>query len=157
MHPRHRHAPPRARVAACPRRHAPACPQPGANRCVTVFVYLNDVPEGGGGRTRWRWVSSVPNFYAAPAPSGMSCTRLADAAEQVAIRPEAGLAVVHFPATTAESGGVTDRNASHESEAVVGADTEKWVVQSFIWSHAVPPDALAGTVEPAAPLSETRF
>ena len=67
---------------------------------------------------------------------------------------EAGMAVVHFPATTAESGGVTDRNASHESEE---ARDTKWVVQSFVWSHPVPVDALAGTVEPARPLSETRF
>ena len=64
------------------------------------------------------------------------------------------MAVVHFPATTAESGGVTDRNASHESEEAV---CTKWVVQSFVWSHPVPADALAGTVEPATPLSETRF
>ena len=129
-----------------------ACPHPGANRFVTVFVYLNDVKEGG--RTRWRWTKSVPGFYAAPAPSGMSCTTLAGEEHEVAIRPEAGMAVVHFPATTAESGGVTDRNASHESEE---ARDTKWVVQSFVWSHPVPADALAGTVEPARPLSETRF
>lgn len=71
---------------------------------------------------------------------------------QVCIRPQAGLAVIHFPSTVAEAGGITDRNASHESEIAV--DT-KWVCQQFIWSHPVPTDILAGTMEPERPLSET--
>ena len=129
-------------------------PHPGANRCCTVFVYLNDVAPGGGGRTRFRWVDSVPGFYDAPAPSGMRCTRLAPAARQLAIRPEKGLAVVHFPATSAATGGVTDRNASHESEAVARRHTTKWVAQQFIWSHPVAPDVLEGTTEPDEPLDE---
>ena len=62
------------------------------------------------------------------------------------------MAVLHFPSTTAAAGGYTDRNASHESEESI--DT-KWVCQQFIWSHPVRPDILAGTVEPAEPLSET--
>ena len=78
-------------------------------------MYLNDVGEGGGGCTRFRWVDSVPSFYEQPRPSGMSVTRLAPEEAQVSIRPERGMAVVHFPSTTSETGGYTDRNASHES------------------------------------------
>ena len=117
--------------AACGTR---GCPHPGANRLMTIFAYLNDVPEGKGGRTRFRWVDSLPGFYDSPHPSGHRCTLLADEGQQVAIRPEAGLAVLHFPSTTAETGGVTDRNASHESEVAVD---RKWVCQQFIWSHPV--------------------
>ena len=120
----------------------------------TVFVYLNDVAPGGGGRTRFRWVDSVEAFYERPRPSGHRCTRLADDARQISVRPERGLAVLHFPSTTPETGGITDRNASHESEPAI--DT-KWVCQQFIWSHPVPPDILAGTTEPVQPTSSTIF
>ena len=42
-----------------------SCPYPGANRFMTVFVYLNDVEDGG--RTQWRWTTgkktvSFPTF-----------------------------------------------------------------------------------------------
>jgi len=130
------------------------CPHPGANRFMTLFVYLNDVAEGGGGCTGFRWVGSAPSFYEQPSPSGMGVTRLAPPDAQVSIRPERGMAVLHFPSTTAETGGFTDRNASHESSE---ARQEKWVCQQFIWSHAIRPDALKGTVEPAAVLSESVF
>lgn len=126
------------------------CPHPGANRFMTLFVYLNSVNDGGGGCTRFRWVNSVPSFYEQPCPSGMSCTHLAPEERQVAIRPERGMAVLHFPSTTAETGGFTDRNASHESQE---AGETKWVCQQFIWSHAIGPDALQGTIEPTKALS----
>ena len=57
--------------------------------------------------------------------------------------------------TPAHGGGCTDRNASHESEAVLLAHTCKWVTQQFVWSHPVPPDALEGTREPERPLDGT--
>jgi hypothetical protein len=115
----------------------------------TIFVYLNDVAAGGGGRTRFRWVGSVPSFYTQPAPSGMRCTRLAPDHEQLSIQPERGMAVVHFPATSPASGGVTDRNASHESEELLLRGVSKWVCQQFVWSHSVEGECvLAGTSEP---------
>ena len=52
----------------------------------------------------------------------------------VNVAPEAGLAVVHFPSTTPETGGITDRNAMHEAETAV--DT-KFICQQFIFSHPV--------------------
>ena len=158
----------------------------GANRFITLFVYLNDVSSAGGGRTRFRWAGSVPGFYDEPAPSGMGVTRLATEHEQLAIQPERGLAVrtpaapcqrpgtglrradswlhsllpspasqvIHFPATTPETGGFTDRNASHESEESIET---KWVAQQFVWSHPAPVDGLAGTAEPPTPLSASVF
>ena len=66
---------------------------------------------------------------------------------------ERGTAVIHFPSTTAETGGYTDRNASHESEEVLlGGDTRKWVSQQFVWSHPVAADALEDTKQPESPL-----
>ena len=128
-------------------------PQPGANRFITVFVYLNDCSAGG--RTRFRWLDAVPHFYDAPCPAPMGVTSTCTgAAGEVSIRPERGMAVVHFPSCVPAAGGFTDRNASHESEAAV--DT-KWVCQQFVWSHAVPRDALEGTREPLKPLSAVTF
>ena len=60
-------------------------------------------------------------------------------------------------AAPAESGGFTDRNASHESETVLHHGTTKWVAQQFIWSHPISADALAGTVEPEQPLDKVVF
>jgi hypothetical protein len=130
------------------------CPQPGANRFCTVFVYLNEVAVGGGGCTRFAWTDSCPAFYERPHPSGHRCTRLADEEHQLSIRPERGMAVVHFPSTVPAAGGYTDRNASHESQEAI--DT-KVICQQFIWSHPVRPDILAGTIEPSKPWTPTVF
>lgn len=45
------------------------------------------------------------------------------------------MAVLHFPSTTPETGGYTDRNANHEAEP---AQDTKFITQQFIYSH--PPD-----------------
>lgn len=130
-----------------------SCPFPGANRFITVFCYLNSVARGG--RTRWRWIGSVPDFYTTPGPAPMCCTALAAVPDQVSIRPERGMAVIHFPSVVPSAGGYTDRNASHESET---AEDEKWVCQQFIWSHAPPGGfQLAGTEVPERPLSDVRL
>jgi hypothetical protein len=52
----------------------------------------------------------------------------------VSIRPKAGLAVIHFPSTTPETGGITDYNAYHEGAS---ARDTKYIAQQFIWSHPV--------------------
>ena len=53
---------------------------------------------------------------------------------EVAVAPEAGLGVIHFPSTTPENGGWTDYNAFHEAEPP-GEGCVKYVCQQFIWSH----------------------
>ena len=97
----------------------PGAPIGGVNRVVTIFVYLNTVTTGG--RTRWRWINyDEPmggthgrDFYELPTPgSGVTDTQGGSGTE-FALQPEEGLAVIHFPATTASMGGVTDYNACH--------------------------------------------
>jgi hypothetical protein len=106
------------------------CPYPGANRHITCFVYLNDVTSGG--RTRWRWKHRWPEFYDKPGPVTAQPDNACHDEEGTHIAPEAGLAVIHFPATTAETGGYADVNACHEAEEA--ADT-KFICQEFIWTH----------------------
>lgn len=118
----------------------PGAPIAGANRIATVFVYLNSCARGG--RTRWRWINydarlggeAGERFYESPRPGhGRTSVTEGSGHTELAVRPEEGMAVVHFPSTVAERGGITDYNAYHESEA---AEDEKWVAQQFIWSHA---------------------
>ena len=110
----------------------PGAPFAGANRIATLFVYLNDVD--GGGRTRWRWTKAFPSFYDDPKPSDGRVDLEKGAGDEVAVAPECGLGVVHFPATTPETGGLTDYNAFHEAEPPDAGST-KWVLQQFVWSH----------------------
>ena len=97
---------------------------------ITCFVYLNDVTSGG--RTRWRWKHRWPEFYDKPGPLTAQPDNACHDEVGTHIAPEAGLAVVHFPATTAETGGYADVNACHEAEEA--ADT-KFICQEFIWTH----------------------
>ena len=99
---------------------------------MTVFVYLNDVQKCG--RTRWRWTTDDPSFYDNPSPWNLNKIPWSHPNDDagIDITPEAGLAVLHFPATTPETGGITDRNAIHEAEEAV--DT-KFITQQFIFSH----------------------
>jgi hypothetical protein len=116
-----------------------AAPYPGGNRFMTMFVYLNDVEHGG--RTRWRWVHEDSSFYDHPGPIDLTEIPWSrpDDETGVCIAPEAGMAVLHFASTTPETGGLTDRNACHESEEAV--DT-KWICQQFIYSHPIVESAL---------------
>ena len=113
----------------------PGGPISGANRIVTVFVYLNSTT---GGQTTWRWTDYDSEkglgkiFYEKPGP-GHGRVKKARG-KQVSVTPEEGLAVVHFPSTVARVGGYTDYNAYHMAEPAL---EEKWILQSFIWSHAL--------------------
>jgi hypothetical protein len=100
---------------------------------------LNHVADGG--RTRWRWTNHDAHeggtvgttFYDSPRPSAARIN-LAGSGPEVNVTPEEGLGVLHFPATTPETGGFTDVNAYHEAEPP-GPGCVKWVAQQFIWSH----------------------
>lgn len=112
----------------------------GCNRILTIFVYLSGCADGG--RTRWRWTDHDAclggtlgkTFYDEPSPGAGRTDPLAGSGVEVAIEPRDGLGVLHFPATTAAHGGVTDYNAYHEAEPP-GDGCEKWVLQQFVWSH----------------------
>lgn len=114
-------------------------PISGVNRIVTIFVYLTTCVRGG--RTRWRWTdydaalggNHGRAFYEQPGPGTGATDVAGGSGAGFSISPEEGMAVVHFPATSARSGGYTDYNAYHESEAAVD---DKWVLQQFVWSHS---------------------
>jgi hypothetical protein len=109
-----------------------AVPYPGGNRFMTVFVYLNDVEDGG--RTRWRKLTYKPSFYENPTPTNVAIRPVSswDDVTAINIQPKAGMAVVFFPATVPELGGVTDHNVVHEAEEAI---VTKYVCQQFIYSH----------------------
>lgn len=119
------------------------------DRFCTVLIYLNDAEgEGEGGRTCWRWRDEDPTFYerlrgqaagrgGLPAwvVGGLRSTLLGGGPSRprppLCISPRKGMAVVHFPCTSAQSGLAYDPNAEHESEEAASA---KYVCQQFIWS-----------------------
>ena len=123
---------------------------------MTVFVYLNTVAAGGGGETRWRWTDYDARrggkrgaaFYGAdPPPPGHGATSVDEGSWKptgppggVAVRPTAGTAVVHFPATVPASGGVTDYNAYHEVIVVIVV-----VVATIVCRDATRPRVRIGT------------
>ena len=95
----------------------PGAPFGGCNRIVTIFVYLNTPSRGG--RTRWRWTnhdhalggSHGTTFYDAPGPGAGRTDVAGGSGTEVAVAPVEGEGVIHFPATTAATGGWTDYNA----------------------------------------------
>lgn len=109
----------------------------------TLFLYLNDVPEGG--RTNFFWLDgsdSIPGAGIFQQCIGDLCSAGDKSTEPAAdvggdtqgqmlsFAPKAGTAVIHFPTTTLEFGCVPDPRTMHESEAAI--DT-KHIVQQFIW------------------------
>ena len=106
----------------------------------TIFVYLSTVARGG--RTRWRWTrhdaalggDRGARFYDCPSPGAGRTDPQRGSGPEVSVAPVEGLGVVHFPSLSAAHGGLTDYNGYHEAEPPI-APPEKWVLQSFIWSH----------------------
>jgi hypothetical protein len=79
-----------------------------SNRIMTIFVYLNDVRNGG--RTRWRWTNHDSaiggehgtRFYDRPdCGNGRTAVEEGSGVE-VSIEPREGLGVIHFPAMLPE-------------------------------------------------------
>jgi hypothetical protein len=136
------------------------------SRFVTLFLYLNDVPPSGGGRTRWRWLDggsdAMPgaNIFAQAIDAtrgGDGAARPPSTADEISLVPRAGTAIVHFPCTCTPQGGVAggdqrggsgggacecvpDPRAMHESEPTAHG-AEKFILQQFIWPVAVDPTA----------------
>ena len=109
----------------------------GFNRHCTVLVYLADCSAGG--ETCWLWTRSTRRgYYRKPRVVFESeLNWMTPHQHDVLVQPKEGMAVVHFPSTTLETGGLSDPNAVHEGAPAV--DT-KYVTQAFIW-NAPPPNA----------------
>lgn len=110
---------------------------PGLNRFCTVLVYLSDCAAGG--ETCWLWTRNVRRGYYRK-PGVVLENEINWRTPQrydLLVQPKAGMAVVHFPSTTLETGGFSDPNAIHEGAPAI--DT-KYVAQAFIW-NAPPPNA----------------
>lgn len=114
------------------------------DRFVTVFVYLNSVPQGG--RTRWANLKEDPRLYAETLPSigavagipppAVPSQPSSDSPSELTVVPQQGMAVVHFPTSTQASRGVRDRNADHDAQPAVDP---KFILQQFIWSAPLDP------------------
>eukprot|EP01044_Picomonas_judraskeda_P005374 COSAG03_NODE_504_length_7391_cov_53.058420_6_plen_692_part_00 len=115
------------------------CPVPNANRYITVFVYLNDVSSGGS--TDFHWTQTDPGFYDTPRLVDTDARPFCDEDPKtgISIQPEAGMAVIHFPAVKPEFGGITDVNAYHRGSE---ADDTKFICQQFIYTHELQCDHL---------------
>lgn len=113
--------------------------KPNHNNFLTVLVYLNDIPSGGGGCT------TFPNlgihggdFYDRPAPMDSRARPDGspwdwDYGETLTIHPQKGMALLHFPSILPEWGGICDGNTFHQAEKP-NLGHEKFVCQQFIAS-----------------------
>jgi len=112
------------------------------DRFCSVFIYLNDVPQGG--RTTFSQLNGdsarLFNGFAeacdilrsvrVAAPSGDAAAAEGVGAS-LSIAPVSGMAVVHFPTASADYMCMPDWSTMHESEDAI---MPKFIVQQFIWS-----------------------
>lgn len=116
---------------------------PNHNNYLTVLVYLNDVPSGRGGCTTFPNIGmhdgdGGESFYDSPTP--MDSRSRPDGSpwdwefgKKVAIHPQRGMALLHFPSLLPEWGGICDGNTFHLAEKP-DEGYEKFVCQQFISS-----------------------
>jgi len=100
------------------------------SRFCTVFLYLNDVENGG--RTRFLWLNgedTIPCGKIFIESIGSPPTAVSTHTE-LNFEPVAGTAIVHFPTTVFENGCIPDVRTMHESEHAID---EKYILQQFIW------------------------
>jgi len=105
------------------------------DRICTVWIYLNDVSKGGC--TRWQssdaelFEHMLPQMGRILGKAFPELPTLANGTVDFSVRPKAGMAVVHFPATVKECMCLTDFMTCHESEVAVDP---KYIMQQFIWA-----------------------
>jgi len=110
------------------------------DRFCTVWIYLNDVEEGG--HTCFHSSFAKDDLYETTLPlmgtvlgkasPGVPNTRSKKV--NLRVKPKAGMAVIHFPTTTKEYMCVADPLALHEGEEALDP---KYILQQFIWSESL--------------------
>jgi len=118
------------------------------DRICTVWIYLNDVNEGGC----TRFHSSEPDFdqptcrpdflYSQALPrmgkvlgkDVPGAPKIRSKAKDLLVKPKAGMALVHFPTVTKEYMCHPDLLVTHESEVAVDP---KYILQQFIYSETL--------------------
>lgn len=107
--------------------------KPCVNRFCTVFVYLNTCERGGATTFTWMGKHLGENggdWYEKPISYSTTAAK-GKAEPKLSIRPEMGMAVIHFPCTAPHAGGYVDFNTTHAGEEAID---EKYIVQQFIYS-----------------------
>ena len=113
-------------------------------RNITVWFYLNSVPDGGQsmfkhlqtpGAEYYRQLGSLYRDLGITATPYAAC---GSESKTLCFEPKAGMAVVHFPATTEQYMCLPDPNTLHEGATAIAP---KYIAQQFIWSSPIDPEA----------------
>ena len=98
-----------------------SCGFENSARLVTIFVYLNDVGENGGGETSFPQLNNGNGLL---------------------IKPTKGTCIIHFPTTTGyEEDFRTEHEGMKVSERSISSTTtedegnEKWLLVTWVWMH----------------------
>ena len=113
-------------------------------RNITVWFYLNSVPDGG--QSIFKHLQTPGAEYYKQLGSlyrdlGISATPYAahgSESKMLSFEPKAGMAVVHFPATKEQYMCLPDPNTLHEGATAIAP---KYIAQQFIWSSPLDPEA----------------
>ena len=93
-----------------------------SQRLVTLFVYLNDLPSGGGGATRFL-----------DCGGGEEEEEREEEEEEkggLCVQPKKGMGCIHFPGNKHYK---HDERTIHEGVDVIGKENEKWLMVVWMW------------------------
>eukprot|EP01083_Nonionella_stella_P080120 219967_1 len=99
----------------------------GKNRAVTLYWYLSEVPEGGGGYTFF------PQSGQYPRPASLKLVTIDDCHTNngLVVKPKKGNAIIFY---SVKPDGTTDPLSLHGACPVVGKDNVKWGANKWVWT-----------------------